>query len=101
MGVSHVFLTDNNSQGGKDMVEKLKSEFQPSFLTLQVEEMEHAQMKHYAWCAEEQRGKYNWMGFFDLDEFLYVNGCADSIMPTTQLRCRSSCSNLCVSELLF
>lgn len=74
MGVSHVFLTDNNSQGGKEMVEKLKLEFPPSFLTLQVEEMEHAQMKHYAWCAEEQRGRFNWMGFFDMDEFLYING---------------------------
>lgn len=74
MGVNHIFLTDNNSEGGKAMVEQLKLEFPPSFLTLQVEELEHAQMKHYAWCAEEQRDKYNWMGFFDLDEFLYVNG---------------------------
>ena len=91
--MSHVFLTDNNSQWGKEMVEKLKLEFPPSFLTLQVQEMEHAQMKHYAWCAEEQRGRFNWMGFFDLDEFLYINGCAANRATVVQLGSRASCSD--------
>lgn len=85
MGVDHVFLTDNNSEGGKDMVKQLRSEFPPWFLTVQIEEMEHAQMKHYAWCAEEQRDKYNWIGFFDLDEYLYVNGCVASLTTVVPL----------------
>jgi hypothetical protein len=74
--VDHIFLTDNASKGSGYMKEKLSKEFPASFLTLQIEEDEHAQMKAYAWCAEEQRRNFNWIGFFDLDEFLYVlDGC--------------------------
>jgi hypothetical protein len=68
------------------MADQLRAEFPSWFLTVQIEEMEHAQMKHYAWCAEEQRGNFNWIGFFDLDEYLYINGCAAAQMPSLPIR---------------
>jgi hypothetical protein len=34
--------------------------------------MENAQLKVYAWCAEEQRERFNWLAFFDMDEFLVI-----------------------------
>ena len=72
LGVEHVFLIDNDSRDGPAMIEQLDSEFDSSFLTLRSELMPHAQMKAYAWCAEEQRAHYNWLIFADLDEFLAV-----------------------------
>jgi hypothetical protein len=72
LGFDHIFLTDNGSGNGPDMIQQLKSEFPDSFLTLRSEAAPRAQMKTYAWCAEEQREHYNWMAFFDLDEYLII-----------------------------
>jgi hypothetical protein len=72
-GVDHIYLTDNNSGQGEELLRQLASEFPASFLTLRTELAKHAQLKSYAWCAEEHRVKYNWMGFFDLDEFLVLH----------------------------
>ena len=52
----------------------LWSHFPPSFLTLRQEAAAHAQMKVYAWCAETQRARFNWLAFFDLDELLVLRG---------------------------
>ena len=70
LGIDHVFLTDNNSSSARTLLATLRSAFPPSFLTLRQELQPKSQMKVYAWCAEQQRRHYNWIAFFDLDEFL-------------------------------
>ena len=48
--------------------------FPADFLTIREERMPKAQLKAYAWCAEEYRLQYNWMAFFDMDEYLVLRG---------------------------
>ena len=50
----------------------LAAEFPASFLSLRRERTQKAQLKAYAWCAEEQRAAFNWIAFFDHDEFLVL-----------------------------
>ena len=69
--MDHVFLTDNDSEDGDWLISVLAREFAPSFLTLRQEDTPKSQLKVYAWCAEEQRAKYNWLAFFDLDEVMH------------------------------
>jgi Glycosyltransferase family 92 len=70
--VDHVFLTDNNSNNSEAMLAALTDSFPSTFLTVRVERMPKAQLKTYAWCAEQQRMNYNWIAFFDMDEYLVV-----------------------------
>lgn len=72
LGVDHVFLWDNDSERGEAQGRILARAFPRSFLSHYSEQRPHGQLKVYAWCAEEQRASYNWIAFFDLDEFLVV-----------------------------
>jgi hypothetical protein len=72
LGVDHVFLTDNDSSRSAWIISTLASDFPSSFLTLRRDATPKAQLKTYAWCAEEQRAAFNWMAFFDMDEYLVV-----------------------------
>ena len=74
LGVDHIFLTDNNSTGGQEARERLAAAFPSSFLSLHSEMEARAQLKVYAWCAEEHRASYNWMAFIDVDEFIVLRG---------------------------
>lgn len=74
LGVDHVFLTDNDSHNSDDVIATLSRAFPSSFLTVRKETTPRAQLKAYAWCAEEHRLSYNWMAFFDVDEYLVLRG---------------------------
>lgn len=74
LGADHVFLTDNDSTNSKDVIETLTDAFSSDFLTVREEKTPKAQLKAYAWCAEEHREDYNWMAFFDMDEYLVLRG---------------------------
>ena len=81
LGVDHVFLTDNGSANFGSVRAKLAKQFPAAFLTLRSESYDRAQLKVYAWCAETQRDQYNWLAFFDLDEFLVLRGAAAQFDP--------------------
>lgn len=72
LGVEHIFLTDNGSQDADHMLAALSHEFPASFLTLSSDPRPKAQLPVFAKCIEEERSNFNWMGFFDVDEFLVV-----------------------------
>ena len=79
--MDHVFLTDNGSADITGIKLALWSHFPPDFLTLREEPMSNGQMKVYAWCAETQRARFNWLAFLDLDEYLVFQGLADPADP--------------------
>jgi hypothetical protein len=63
------------------MLKTLSNLFPKSFLTLRTERMPKAQLKVYAWCAEEHRWDFNWMAFLDMDEFLIIREQVDDDQP--------------------
>lgn len=72
LGVDHVFLTDNDSKDSNSIENTLKNAFPSDFLTFRTEQTPKAQLKAYAWCASEHREDFNWMAFFDVDEYLLL-----------------------------
>jgi hypothetical protein len=86
LGMDRVFLTENAADSGKELVGSpaLKKFTGDGFLQLETVAEPHAQRKVYEKCIREQRLHYNWIAFFDLDEFLVVRECV--FMP-------SLCSN--------
>ena len=45
---------------------------QQGFVTFTIDPSPHAQLQVYQHCIKTHRDKHNWMGFFDLDEFLVL-----------------------------
>jgi hypothetical protein len=80
LGVDHVFLTDNNSTDGGHLRAEVQRLFPLSFLTVKNEFEPRGQLKVYAWCAEEHRVSFNWIAFFDVDEYLVIR---DECAPLT------------------
>lgn len=72
LGVDHVFLFDNASSDRGAQVARLRAAFPGAWLTVRVELQQYGQLKSFAWCIEEQRANFNWLAFFDLDEYLLI-----------------------------
>jgi Glycosyl transferase family 2 len=83
LGIDHVFLKDNGSRDYRRARAALTARFPASFLTLRSDTHAKAQLKAYAWCAETQREKYNWLAFFDVDEYLVFRGSAAPADPAS------------------
>jgi hypothetical protein len=77
LGVDRVFLTENAPEPGMELVGSpaLETFIEDGFLQLESEPKPYAQIKAYRKCIQEQRQNYNWIAFFDMDEFLVVREC--------------------------
>jgi hypothetical protein len=77
LGVDRVFLTENAADPEMELVGSpaLEKFIKDGFLHLETEAQPYAQIKVYDKCIREQRQNYNWIAFFDLDEFLVVREC--------------------------
>jgi hypothetical protein len=76
--VDRVFLTENAPEPGTELVNSpaLDKFVKEGFLKLGSEPKPYAQTKVYGQCICEQRLNFNWIAFFDMDEFLVVRECA-------------------------
>ena len=74
LGVDHVFLTDNEADPALSLMgaPELASFVAGGFLSMRVEREPQAQMSVYKRCIERRAHKFDWMAFFDLDEFLIL-----------------------------
>lgn len=77
LGVDHVFLTEN-SDAPATMEPALADFIAAGFVTFTVEPRAHAQLFVFSECIKRHRGEYNWLAFFDLDEFLTVRERCDT-----------------------
>ena len=75
LGVDKVFLHDNNDIGNKN--ESFENEI-PEFIKDDFVEIinyrgkEHPQFKIYTKCYQNNYKKYDWLIFFDIDEFIHL-----------------------------
>jgi hypothetical protein len=74
LGIDRIFLTENAATPGTELVGSpaIQNFTSNGFLQLESEPRPQAQLKVYAKCIRELRPKYNWIAFFDLDEFMAV-----------------------------
>lgn len=82
LGVDHVFLTDNEPDPALSLLgaPELSPFTASGFLSLRAKRMPQAQMSVYRNCIKKHAPAYNWMAFFDLDEFLILrHRCACAV----------------------
>ena len=70
LGVDHILLTENDSS--KPILNDIQEFVDSGFVTYRVDNKPFNQMEAYLWCYEKYRHKFNWLAFFDADEFLVL-----------------------------
>lgn len=77
-GVEHFFIYDNESSDGLPTI--LAPYIRAELVTYKLWPGTAQQMKTFAHCIENYRDFAKWMAFIDVDEFLYTDGSAGSVM---------------------
>ena len=71
LGVSKIVLYDNNAVDGENPEEYLKKHISDGFVDIvNLRGLETAQLPAYNHCYNVYRNNYDWLMFFDCDEFL-------------------------------
>lgn len=73
LGVDKVVLYDNNDEGGEDFRDAIGDYINSMYVILEnVRNQSQPQMKAYTHCYRKYSPDYDWIMFFDIDEFLIL-----------------------------
>ena len=93
LGVEHVYLTENSEAPTPHVRAEVDDFVEAGFLTYKTEPQPRSQIKVYYNCMAALHAQYNWIAFFDLDEFLILlPGCVSSLagLPRNGIAATSS-----------
>ena len=68
LGFNHIFLYDNNDNNGEYIEDVIPKEIRKNFISII-----RPQMAAYYDCYEKNNLFYDWIAFFDVDEYLILN----------------------------
>ena len=80
LGYNHIFLYDNNDINGERFEDVIEEEIKEGFISLinyrgkrgNKEKLGGPQLEIYYDCYEKNNKNYDWLSFFDFDEFLVL-----------------------------
>ena len=73
IGYNHLFLYDNNDIGDEKFEDILYNEINSGFVTvISKRGIKNQQGISYKECYERNKKEYDWLSFFDMDEYLYL-----------------------------
>jgi hypothetical protein len=75
IGYSHIYIYDNNDENDEKFEDVLQDEINSNFITIvNIRGKIKGQCYVYIDCYEKYHKEYDWLSFFDMDEFLEVKG---------------------------
>ena len=73
LGVNKIFLFDNNDVNGESFEHILKDFVENKFIDIiDVRGLSSIQIPIYNYCYQQNFQLYDWLGFLDVDEYLYI-----------------------------
>ena len=73
IGVTNICLFDNNDKNGESFSDVIGDYIESGFVIVKdVRGESKMQIPCYQTCYDEYNKKYDWIGFFDADEFLEI-----------------------------
>ena len=107
--VNHVFLYDNNNINGEKFEDVLKDELENKFVTIinyrgkkgKINKKGGIQLEIYYDCYEKNNKYYDWLSFFDFDEFLELRPINQSIQDFLGNKIYEKCQNIKINFLYF
>ena len=74
LGVTNICLFDNNYDGEEDFNDVIGDYIKDGFVILKdYRNRKVCQLDAYNECYKTYGGKYDWIAFFDIDEFMFIN----------------------------
>ena len=78
LGYDHIFLYDNNDENGQRFEDVIQEEINENFVSIinyrgYRGDNNNPQFKAYYDCYQKNNKAFNWLSFFDIDEYLYIN----------------------------
>lgn len=108
LGYNHIYIYDNNDGNGEKFEDVLKSELNSNFVSiinyrgkLSIYYVGGPQCLAYKDCYEKHKNEYDWLSFFDFDEFLEVKPHANTIQEFLGNSRFKKCQNIKINFLYY
>ena len=102
IGYNKIFLYDNNDINGEKFEDVIRKEVNEGFVSIiNYRGYKRCQLQSYMNCYEKNNFKYNWLSFFDLDEFLELkppNLCVQDFLNNSKFE---KCQNIKINWVLY
>jgi len=106
IGYNHIFLYDNNDINEEKFEDVLKREIKYGFVSIinyrgYRGKLNHPQFDAYYDCYEKNNKNYQWLSFYDLDEFLELIPSNIKINKLLDNRRYDKCDNIKINWLIY
>ena len=103
LGYNHIFIYDNNDINGESLEEVIKSEIEKGFVTIiNIRgQKKKPQFRVYIDCYGKNNKIYDWLSFFDTDEFLELKPKGIKIQEFLDNERYHNCQNVKFNWVLY
>ena len=103
LGYNHIFIYDNNNVDGEKIEDVFKKEIDEEFISIINYRGigKRPQIKAYANCYKKNNKNYNWLSFFDTDEFLEIKPKGIKIQRFLSNERYKYCQNIKFNWLIY
>ena len=105
IGYNKIFIYDNNDKNGEDIGKVIKKYIDNGFVEIidyrERNENSRPQIDSYKDCYFRNNQSYNWLSFFDMDEFLEINKKYNKIQDFLNEKIFDKCQNIKINWLWY
>ena len=103
LGYNHIFIYDNNDINGENLEEIIHNYIDNGFVSIinYRGKKNKPQLRAYIDCYEKNNKSYDWLSFFDVDEFLELKPKGINIKDFLNSKRYNNCQNVKFNWLLY
>ena len=102
LGYSHIFIYDNNDPDDERFEDVIQDEINSNFVTIiDYRGKKRIQCEAYIDCYEKYNKDYDWLSFFDIDEFLEIKPHAKTIQQFLTNKRYANCDTIKINFLFY
>ena len=102
LGYNHIFIYDNNDPDGERFEDVIHDEINSNFVTIiDYRGKKRIQCEAYIDCYEKNNKDYDWLSFFDIDEFLEIKPHAKTIQKFLTNERYTNCDTIKINFLFY
>ena len=101
LGIKKIIIYDNNDLKNENFEKILKNEIIDGFVKIiDFRGLISPQIKAYNECYEKNKYEFDWIAFFDVDEFLFLNNCSNIVRFLSSQKFKK-CSSILINWRIY
>ena len=103
LGYNHIFIYDNNDINGEKLEDVIQKEIDEGFISIinYRGDRDKPLFRAYIDCYKKNNKNYNWLSFFDIDEFLEIKPKGIKIQEFLNNERYNNCQNIKFNWVLY